>query len=429
MIKRVLLLGVSLVFIFCFGAFGAEDIKIGVISDISGPTSDVGKDAAMGIKEAIRYFNDTGGINGKKIKAFQEDYGYQVPRADMLYKKFKGYCMALFLQWGTGDTEALSKTVNADKIPTISDSFSGHLCNPVEVTHGDKKIPGKPYNFIYSTDYSTNARACLTVWFNKVWKQSDKWKAARDAGKKPKLVCFYSVGHPYASAPIEAIKDQAKLLGIEVSGDQNVPLVATDADSQVLAAKKEEPTVVWHGNTTQSVKAAITSARRLQLDADHIVNNWGFDENLLKLVADKKELEGVIGAAACAFYGDDVPMMKEVLDYGKKVNPGVPVSDRTIRAVKGWLKVAMAAGGLQIADKKGKLDGPSIKAAFETFKDWSAFGKPNALGRSPLTITDKDHRPSSIASIYWIKDGKITLLEQVDMQKAFPKEWPTWLGW
>lgn len=415
--KKVLLLGLALALVGTW-AFAAGEIKIGSINDLTGATSDVGKDAALGVRECVTFINDTGGINGKKINLLLRDYGYRVPEAITIYKAFKNTDkIAMLLQWGTGDTEALSATVNKDKMVTISDSFSGHLCDP-------KKTP---YNFIYSTDYSTNARAALTLWYEEVWKKSDKWKKAREEGKKPKLICFYMFASPYCSAPIKAIKDQAALLGIEVGKDQDVSLTALDAKSQVLGAKGEEPTVIWHGNTTMSVAVAVKDAYNAQLGADHIVNNWGFDHNLLKLTG--KAGEGVIGAAACAFVGMDVPYMDKVLEYCKKVNPSVPIEKRDIRTVQGWLKVSMAAAGLKIADKKGKLDGPSIKAALETFKDWSPFDTPNALGRSNYTITDKDHRPTPVATLYTIKDGKIVFFGKIDMKQKFPDKWQSWLGW
>jgi branched-chain amino acid transport system substrate-binding protein len=89
----------------------------------------------------------------------------------------------------------------------------------------------------------------------------------------------------------------------------------------------------------------------------------------------------------------------------------------------------MATGALKIADKKGTLDGPAIKAALETFKNWSPFDTPNALGRTPVTFTATDHRPSSVSLLYIIKGGKIEPLAKIDMKERFPKEWESWLGW
>jgi len=414
---RIVLLGVALVFA-CSSAFAAETIKIGSINDLTGATSDVGKDAALGVRECVTYINDNGGINGKKIDLKLSDYGYRVPEAITIYKRFRdSEKVKLLLQWGTGDTEALSPTVNKDKMVTVSDSLSGHLCDP-------KKTP---YNFVYSTDYSTNARAALTGWYEDVWLKSDKWKKAREAGQKPKLVCFYMFESPYCSAPIKAIKDQAALLGIEVGGDQNVSLTALDAKSQVLAAKGENPTIIWHGNTTMSVSTALKDAYALKFEADHIINNWGFDTNLLRMSGAAGE--GVIGAASCAFLGDNVPMMDKVVEYCKKVNPGVPMEKRTIRTVQGWLKVSFATWGLGVADKAGKVDGPGIKASLETMKDWYPFNQKNALGRGPYTVTPEDHRPSAVALLYQIKDGKIVLFREMNMKERFADKWQSWLGW
>ena len=110
---------------------------------------------------------------------------------------------------------------------------------------------------------------------------------------------------PYASAPIKAIKDQARLLGFEIGPDQDVSLFAIDTKSQVLALKEFKPDLVWHGNTTMSVAATLRDAYALGLGADHIVNNWGFDENLPRLAGEAAE--GVMGAAVCAFFGEKRP--------------------------------------------------------------------------------------------------------------------------
>ena len=91
--------------------------------------------------------------------------------------------------------------------------------------------------------------------------------------------------------------------------------------------------------------------------------------------------------------------------------------------------MSLAAAGLQIADKKGSLKGPDIKAALESLRDWYPFNTKNALGVGPYTITDKDHRPTSVASLYTVKNGKIVLFDKIDMKKMFPDKWQSWLGW
>ena len=54
MSKRILLLG-FVVMLLCSVSFAAEEIKVGSINDLTGATSDVGKDAALGQRECVTY--------------------------------------------------------------------------------------------------------------------------------------------------------------------------------------------------------------------------------------------------------------------------------------------------------------------------------------------------------------------------------------
>ena len=70
-----------------------------------------------------------------------------------------------------------------------------------------------------------------------------------------------------------------------------------------------------------SVSAALKDAYALGLGADHIINNWGFDENLPKLGG--PAAEGAMGLIACALFNDEYPAKKKVHEYAKKLNPGI----------------------------------------------------------------------------------------------------------
>lgn len=409
-LSKVFVLLLSVVLMAGFSAnTEAATIKVGSLNDMTGATSDVGKDYALGIAEAIRYVNDMGGVNGKKIKLYQFDYGYRVPEALTKYKLFKRLKVVAVLGWGTGDTEALSPTVTKDKMPYVSASYSGHLTDP-------KKTP---YNLFFATDYSTNARAAITAWFDKKWPQHP------DYGKrKPRFVASYMFASPYCSAPIKAIKDQATILGFDIGPDQNVSLFAIDTKSQVLAMKDYKADLVWHGNTTMSVAATVRDAYALDLGANHIVNNWGFDENLIRLGG--KASEGVMGAAVCAFFGEDVPLMDKVVEYAKKYNPGIPAEKRLIRTVQGWGDVMILWEALKRADAAGDLSGESIlKNGFETMKNFDI-----GLGAPPVTYTATDHRVAGKVPIYEIKDGKFQIVEKVDLKGRWSQKWANeWIGW
>ena len=388
---------------------GAETIKVGSLNDMTGATSDVGKDYALGIAEAIHYVNDTGGINGKQIKLYQFDYGYRIPEALTKYNLFKRLKCVAILGWGTGDTEALAPTVAKDKIPYVSASYSGHLCKPEKT----------PYNLFFATDYSTQSRGLITAWFDKKWPQKP------DYGKrKPRIAMCYMTASAFSSASIKAAKEQAEILGFEIGSDQDVSLFAIDTKSQILALKEFKPDVLLHTNTVMSVAATLRDAYSLGLGADHLIKCWGYDENLPKLSG--KAAEGAMGCAPWAFFGLDVPLMDKVIEYAKKYNPGVPLEKRTIHTVQAWASALGLAEALKRADKAGDLSGEGIlKKGFETMKDYEI-----GLGIAPVTYTATDHRSQSQAKIYEYKNGKFSLIDEVDLKKRWPDKWANeWLGW
>jgi len=417
------------VFLFLFSLSSmasAKVVKIGGLKDTTGATSDVGKDAALGQAEFWQhYVNDHGGINGKKVKYIWFDYGYRIPEAITKYKLLKRMGVTAIMGWGTGDTEALSPTINKDKIPYVSDSYSAHLTRPKDwVDKKGKKHLGTPYNLFFSPDYSTNARSCLTAWFDK------KWPKHPDYGKrKPRLACCYMFGSPYASAPIAAIKDHATMLGFDIGKDQEVSLFAIDTKSQIMALKKFKPDVIWHGNTTMSVSATIRDAYALGLRADHIVNNWGFDENLPRLAGDAmnaKDALTVMGATPNAFFGQKSDLMDQVVEYAKKVNPGIPINKRICRTVQGWSNGLVLWEAMKRADKAGDLTGPGImKKGFETMRNFHI-----GLGTGDVTYTANDHRPTGGCWVQEWKDGKFQKVEFVDVKGRWSKQWASeWHGW
>ncbi|MBI5302937.1 MAG: ABC transporter substrate-binding protein [Chloroflexi bacterium] len=387
------------------------EISVGSLNDLTGATSDVGKDYALGVQEAVKWINDNGGINGKTIKLFQYDYGYRVPEAQTTYKRFRDFDKVIaVLGWGTGDTSALSPTINQDKMPYVSASYAGELTDPAKT----------PYNLFAAPDYSTSARAALTVWYEEVWKKDPRFAAEQSS--KPRVVMFYQKSSPYSSAPIKAMKEQAALLGFEVGSDQDVALTALDTKSQVLAAKDFKPHVVWHGNTTNSVATALKDAKALGLGADHLVNTYGYDENLPRLAGDAAE--NVMGIGVAAFYGENVKGMDVVIESAKKYNPSTPQDTRLIHTVKAWANTLVLREAMTRADKAGKLSGEGIRTAFEQLKDFEV-----GLGVTPLTWTATDHRPTSQVRVYQIKGGKFNLLKQIDLKAKYANEWPKWVGY
>ncbi len=387
MSKRIVLVALAAALCLALAPLAAaKQIKIGGIFDITGPTSAVGKDYAAGAVAAEKYLNDKGGIDGDMLKLIPNDYAYKIPEAVNLYKKYKTVDRVFVIQgWGTGDTNALRPLITRDRIVYFSASYDGNLTDP-------KKTP---YNFFIGTSYSTAIRLALIF--------------AKEQGAK-KVVFIYP-DHPYGKNPIPAGKDYAKVLGLKVGPDEIVGLRAIDATSQLLHMKKFNPDFAWIGGTTPSTAVILKDAAKLGLKTKFVINCWGYDENLPKLAG--KAAEGrAFGMLPVAPFGADVPGMKEVVASagGKKY---------TLHYVKAWVSMLVMAEGLKRAKKAGKLNGPGLKAALETLRDYKVGGLC-----APITYTPTDHRPNTSMAIGGVKDGKIYIIKQV----KFPRQ-KKYIGW
>src|SRR5205814_10544327 len=113
-----------------------------------------------------------------------------------------------------GDTEGLKASVNQDKIPYISASFSGHLTDPSKT----------PYNFFVAPSYSDQLRAWLQ------WVQDD-WQGKSGI---PTVAFFYG-DNAYAKARIEAAKCYCQELGVDLVDAELQLDTFQDATSQPLS--------------------------------------------------------------------------------------------------------------------------------------------------------------------------------------------------
>ena len=58
-----------------------DEIRIGTIQDLSGPLAGFGKQSRNGMQLRVDEINEQGGVNGRKLKLFVEDSGYDPKKA------------------------------------------------------------------------------------------------------------------------------------------------------------------------------------------------------------------------------------------------------------------------------------------------------------------------------------------------------------
>ena len=390
---RIALVLFGLLAVILVGApAGAQDtIKLGNLVDLTGPTSDQGKDIAQARTDAAQYFNEKGGINGKKIELISVEYGFQPPRAVAAYKKFvENDKVLLVLGYGTPDTEALRPYITKDKVPYLSGSYSGHLTDPKQT----------PFNFPGGIDYSSQIRIFLN-YVKETW---------TDTTRKPKVAFIYA-DNAYGRAPIETGRNYAKEIGVDLVDEEIIPTVLTDATSQLLTMKKHEPDFVYVNTNTQWVPVVLKDSYKLGLKTKYVINNYGIDERTPKLAGEAAE--GVMGIADIAYWGDDVPGMKILMDFHSKHHPN---DEHNSPYMRGWLWTLLAAEGIKRAGDTPT--GNAVKNALDSLRDFDTWGLTPAF-----TYTSDDHRPTTKAKLYIIQGGKLVPIREVSVDRD-----PKWLG-
>ncbi|MGE4299549.1 MAG: ABC transporter substrate-binding protein [Desulfovibrionaceae bacterium] len=365
-----------LVMVLGFGsvAHAEDEVLVGVLSDLSGPTSSVGKPYADGILACAKYLNEVKYIPGHVIKPVQVDYAYNVNQALAAYKRFLTMGMVALQGWGTGDTEALTRFVAKDKIPTLSASYSAHLTDPAK----------SPYNFFIAADYSTQLRAGLKY-------IRDNWKEQR----APRVAFVYP-DHPYGLSPIQAGRAYAAELGYDIVGDEIVDLKAMDATTQLLSLQKKEPDYVWVGGTTPSTAVVLKDAQKLHMKCTFITNIWGTDENVFKLAGDAAR--GHLSLQAATTYNQDSPGNALI----KKLTNG---EYQMTHFIRGFASMYVMGEAIRLAAAKGEITGVSIKDALESLRDFDPMGLTQ-----PISFFPNDHRPTMAVNICRLGDSTLEML-------------------
>lgn len=366
----------------------AQTIKIGSMMDLSGPTSSVGQPYAQGIKACAEWLNSKGGVAGNKLKVVEVDTGYNVQQGLTSYKRFVNREKVVAIQaFGTAVTEALVRFAKKDQVPLFSASYSAHLTNPSKA----------PYNFFIAADYSTQMRVALKYFY-------ENW-----SGEKEPRLAFVYPDHPYGLAPISAGKKYAKELGYNIVGEENVGLKAIDATTQILSLKNMSPDYCWVGGTTPSTAVILKDARKVGLETTFFTNIWGADEDLVKLAG--KAAEGTYSLQSAAVYGQDVPGMEVI----KKITDG---EYKMTHYIRGFASMLVMAEGIRIAAENKEINGPGIKKALETLRDYDPMGLT-----PPISYYPDDHRPNMAAFLYRFQNGRMEFAGSMHLERK-----DKWLG-
>jgi branched-chain amino acid transport system substrate-binding protein len=349
--KKIVLVGVAM---FATMAFlttplvvqAEEVIKIGAAQPITGPFAFAGTKINEGLWDSIKYTNEKGGINGKKLEYIFEDTQYKVDKAVAIFKRIMAKDNPLiFYGDSTGTGKALSPMIK-DKYKVFygSTSFASELANRDE----------NPYVFVSGPTYSDMVGILL------------KYISQKKPGAK---VAFFYSNTEFGKDPIPFGKKIAQQLGLDLVAEMVDKPGAVDVTPHVIEIKRKKPDyLIIHGYVLSPVPALLKGCKDMGVKVIPMATFWGMG----KMVLDKLGplAEGFTGVMQYTYYWYDVPGIREMKAFNAKHHPDV--KHRTTYYTQGWFTGMIFAECLRRADAAGKLNREGLSEALASIQNWDA---------------------------------------------------------
>jgi branched-chain amino acid transport system substrate-binding protein len=339
---KSLLVVLCLVFLLVpFVAFGADEIKIGFHSPLTGWAASDGLDTFRGAELAVKSINAGGGINGKKIKLINYDDRCESKEALIVANKLieSDKVVAIVSGSYSGPNRAVAPIFNQNKIPYIS-------CIG---THPEIPI-GRPYVVQVAVMSEIEGRVGAKVAVDKL---------------KAKTASLLVMDNDFGMAVTDGFRKLAPKFGIKILNEYKYPLGEKDFWALLGNVKRDNPDVLWASGYYEEAAQISKQAKELGVKAQ-IIGQEGFDSpKLIELGGDATE--GVLFVTNCDSASQRPVNKKFKADFEKEYKSGADAN------------AAMSFDGMNIlaeALKKVGTNPEKIVAYISQLKNYDAVSGP-----------------------------------------------------
>ncbi len=371
--KKSVLFGLSFVLVLLLaftGSISAKEIKVLSQFPMSGPVGSL-PEFGWGYIDGMNWVNseEGGGVNGKKIKWYLEDFRYN-PTVEVA--NFNRYAaehskdeFIMATGYITGGLKPLIDKVNKEeKIPWLDGSYSTEI-------FGDDGGPSKfPYYYSLGGTYGNQIKL-LMKWI----KENDKGKGA------PKVGLVYSPT-AWGRDGIPEGKAYAKKLGLDIVAEVEYPYTATDATNECMTLRKAKAKyVIFHGYSGAGSYTAIFFKTVKKVLKDVQMMGTHYTTGRFPILVVQEAFDGYVGVATRPFF-DAVPrsattldnsFVKFIHDFAKKHRPkeyvAHPMKPGGIKDMflytEGLTYALMIQKVLTDADNAGELTRAGVKKALD----------------------------------------------------------------
>ena len=347
-----------------------DTIKLGLVLVKTGPVAALGLPDGHGMVDYMRYLNDEGGINGRKIEVIWEDDEFQAPKSVAALKKLihRDEVLTVITSGGTNQTIANMKTIQKYKISNIPNALVREFYEPYN-----------PYIFAMGATYEAQYQCIVDYIFNDM------------KAKNPRIGVAYAKKE-YGKVGLKAIRDRAKAYGVDLVCELVLPTGSVDASSQILSLQENKVDYVITCDVLPPVITLLKTAEKYNYKPKAVFGfNWATDDMIVKACG--PAAENYIGVNFVGGWSDETPGIKLVRKIAAKYGRDEKSIGLTSLYIHGIGGSYLFGEAFKRAGKN--LNPDTLKAAFETFKDFDTGGI-----FPPLTYTSKSHTPPEMVKFF-----------------------------
>jgi len=341
----------------CQAAPKAKAISIGLVGDLTGPTSSLAG-IAYGGRDYFVYYNEKyGGIEGNLIKYELIDGAYDLSKEVAAYKELiTGLKPVSMHLWSTAMSKALRRDVNeVDKIPVVCESVAGEIVDPVNL----------PFIFVAGPTYEDEVMIVLD------------WVKELGGGS----VVFLSGPTEFHLSANKRVLEEFKYpekIGVEVLDWIQYPAKPIDVTAEMLLAKKLNPDFYWIWDTPEGSIPCLRKASELGIPSDKfIIGRW----TMHPLVIERVGAEGCEGVKSFKLMMSVDELIEARLPVGLEIEEFSLTHElytRNWEYIKGWAESRLMVEAINRAIRKNNNKIPEdiyqfrqrVRDEWEAIKGW-----------------------------------------------------------
>ncbi|WP_239382094.1 ABC transporter substrate-binding protein [Frankia sp. CIT1] len=334
-------------------------IKLGVLTDRTGPFAGAGIAAEQGRLLYWDKKNAAGGICGRQVQFVVKDHGYNPQKAVTAYSQMEGEVLALDELLGSPEIAALLPSLQSNQMLTMAASWSSALLS-------------NPYVVISGTTYDIEMINGIE------WLLQQKRLATGD-----KIGHIFVEGD-YGENAVAGSRAAAKALGLQLV-EQKVKATDTDLTGQITALRSADVKAVLLTTTPPQTASAVGVAEAAKFTPAFLASNPAFSPQLLNTAAGAALEKRLLVATSTAPFSSTAPGPSQVRSAFEAKYAGQPKSSYVMY---GYAQGEIMARILDTACRANTLTRPGLLTAFQSLANVQTDGLVAPLdysksGRTP----------------------------------------------